>query len=124
MKKLMLLAVLSVVLATQLTKAQTVKGKKISEITAEYVEVTTYQPPLSNKIGIRLEYGQKVLDWFDDTVVKDDTGKTIDFESALNFISLMKRYGYELFQVHVTVIDDIRPLKYYILKRRNTVATQ
>lgn len=121
MKKLIQTATVGLMVSfAQLTLAQTVKGVKISEITSEYLEVVEYRPVLSNKVCIRLEFGQKVVDVLDDTLVKDDNGKNMDFDSAINFINKMKNYGYELFQVEFITVHEYRPVKYYILKRKQS----
>ena len=114
MKPLMTLAAIIVCLfMMQKAAAQTVNRVKLSDIRVTYLEVSAHRT--SGKTWIRLDYGQDTDDRRN-TFIKDDTGKEMEFNSALDFVNKMESYGYQLFQVIYNGTDPLK--KYYILKRK------
>lgn len=119
MKKLiMLLVIMASCFSLQQAKAQMVNGVKLSEIRADYLEITAIKRTFSDKIWISLEYGQKVWDLNENTYLTDDNRKEMEFNSALDCVNKMKSYGYELFQVYSVKNDQADGRKYYVLKRK------
>ena len=115
MKKLFILAALAACFAFSV-QAQTVNGIRLSEIKADYIELSAIKNGFSEKTWIMLEYGQKTWD-NQDVYVKDDAGKKLEFNSAIDGVNQMKNYGYELFQVYsLSSGGDFQ--KYYVLKRK------
>lgn len=117
MKKSIILAALVACFAWSNVKAQKVKGVKLSDIRSEYIEITAITRTFSEKLWISLEYGQKVESLNEDTYIRDDNNKELEFNSALDAVNKMKSYGYELFQVYVESYES-RNQKYYVLKRK------
>jgi hypothetical protein len=118
MKKLFVFSAIAVCLAFSKVKAQTVNGVRLSEIRATYIEVSEFRRPASDRILIKLEFGQKVVNQRADAVIKDDNGKELEFNSVIDCINKLKNYGYELAEVYVTQSDGSTNGKYYILKRK------
>ncbi len=119
MKNLIIpLVILASCLSLRQAKAQMVNGVKLSEITADYLEITAIKRTFSDKIWISLEYGQKVWDLNDNTYIRDDNRKEMEFNSALDCVNKMKSYGYELFQVYSVKNVETDGRKYYVLKRK------
>ena len=112
MKKLIVFSAIAVCLAFAEAKAQTVNGVRLSEIRADYIEVSEFKRPLIDKIFIYLEYGQKIDDARKNAVIKDDDGKDLEFNSLIDCVNRLKSYGYELFEVYTNGV------KYYVLKRK------
>lgn len=118
MKRLILLTAIAVsTFLAQSAKAQNVNGVRLSDINSEYLEAREYSPSFSSKLFISLEYGQKVID-FSETIIKDDDRRNLEFNSGIDFVNKMKSYGYELFQFQLLERGEVRPLKYYILKKK------
>lgn len=103
-------------LALPKVKAQTVNGVRLSELKADYIEISAIRPPFSKKILIRLEYGQKVTDE-DSVMIKDVNGIDLEFNSLMDCINKMKSYGYELFQAYAIPLADWGANKTYVLKK-------
>ena len=108
---------LAACLAFSNVKAQQVNGVRLTEIKSDYLEISAFKPEFSSKIWIKMEYGQKAQD-NDDMYIKDDNGKKLEFNSALDCVNKLKNYGYELFQVYSTNPSPQTSHKFYVLKRR------
>lgn len=118
MKKVILLAAVAACLAFSQSKAQTVGGVRLSEIQSEYIDISELRSTFGGKVFILLEYGQKI-DSSDDVVIRDDNEKRLEYKSALDFISKMRGYGYDLFQVYVAGTNKEVNDRHYILKRKS-----
>ncbi|MCX2582228.1 hypothetical protein [Pedobacter sp. MR22-3] len=114
MKKLLILATLMAGFASVDVKAQIVNGIRLTDIKADYIQVRADERVLARTFFITIEYGQLTNDW-ENTVLKDDDGKKIQFNSALDFINKAKSYGYELFQVFT---EGEKRDVVYLLKRK------
>lgn len=97
-------------------KAQSVNGLRLSELRAEYIEIKSYKRVFSDDVLITLEYGQLVRS-IDDLVIKDDLGKRMFFNSAIDFVNKMKSYGYALFQGYSEQDGKDTGRSVYVLKR-------
>jgi hypothetical protein len=116
MKKSIILATIVACFALSNAKAQMVKGVRLSEIRADYIEIKAINRVFSEKIWINLEYGQKVINENADAYIKDDNNKELEFNSAIDCVNKMRSYGYELFQVYVVKTGETNN-KIYVLKR-------
>lgn len=119
MKKSMILAAtVACCLAWSNAKAQNVKGVQLSDIRSTYIEISAVTRALSDKIWIKLEYGQKVEHENVDSYIRDDKHKEMEFNSALAAVEKMQQYGYELFQAYTKYNGDGWSQKFYVLKRK------
>jgi len=116
MKKLLVPAAVVACFAFYDAKAQNVDGVRLSDIHSDYIEAKAVYDG-NDMYTIRIEYGQKVKR-LKDLTLRDDNGKEMLFNSALDFVNKTKTYGYELFQVYQEIVskDSDRPV--YILKRK------
>jgi len=117
MKKLLLTAVLAGCLAMGNAHAQTVNGERLTNIKSDYIQVKAIKRTFSDKVWISLEYGQNIP-YLEDSYIKDDDGKKMEFDSALSFVNKAKAYGYELFQVFSQQNGSDSSLAVYVLKRK------
>jgi hypothetical protein len=101
--------------AVSTVKAQKVNGVRLTDIKSKYIEISEVRSTFSRKIWIRLEYGQKIIDKNNDSYIKDDNGRELEFNSALDCVNKLQSYGYELFQAYTTKPDE--DIKFYILKK-------
>ncbi|WP_199118578.1 hypothetical protein [Pedobacter sp. ASV28] len=119
MKRTILLATMFACFAFGKASAQTINGVNLADLKEEYIEFHAFKQSFGGKMLIWLEYGQKVHDDRQAAIVKDERGKNMEFNSAVDFINKMKAYGYELLQAHTVSSREDNVTKYYILKRKN-----
>jgi len=117
MKKLLILAALVASFALDDVKAQTVNGVRLTDINVNYIEVEEIKRAFSQKVFVSVEYGQ-IADDLNNTCIKDDLGKKMEFDSALEFVNKAKSYGYELFQVFSARKWKSDSNTVYVLKRK------
>ncbi|MFW0714948.1 hypothetical protein [Pedobacter sp. N23S346] len=117
MKKLMILAAMVAGFALPDAKAQTVNGVRLTDINANYMQVKEIKRTFAQKVFVSVEYGQ-IADDLNKTCIKDDLGKKMEFDSALDFVNKAKSYGYELFQVFSEREWKSDSNAVYVLKRK------
>lgn len=105
-------------LAFSNVKAQVVNGIRLSELKATYIEIDEYRPPNRGKIYVRLEYGQEVRNDREHSLIKDDNGRNLEFNSLVDCLNKMRSYGYELFQAYDRSRDKATGEKVYVLKKQ------
>lgn len=119
MKRLILLLAITSCFGLSKVKAQTINDVKLSDLKEEYLEATEYRQLLSEKTFIALDYGQKKdANNFRETVVRDEKGKYLEYNSVIDFVNKMKPYGYELFQVY-TLGNSEKSWPKYVLKKKS-----
>lgn len=116
MKKSIIFAAIAASFAIGTAKAQTVGNVRLSEIRAEYIQIKTEYEGTS-KYFIRLDYGQKAKR-DKEFYIRDDNGKEIEFNSAIDCLNKLKNYGYELFQAYPEGSEKGTGNAVYILKRK------
>ncbi|WP_461789293.1 hypothetical protein [Pedobacter sp.] len=99
--------------------AQTINGVKLSELKEPFLELRAFKQEFGSKVLVQLEYGQKVVNDRQASLVKDENGKNMEFNSALDFINKMTEFGYELLTAYAVTYRDDTILKFYVLKRSN-----
>ncbi len=117
MKKLSLAAAIVACFGLFNAKAQNVNGMKLTDIHVDYIQVRAIKSLLADKQWIALEYGQKVGDYAE-LYIRDDNGKKLEFNSAIDAVNKMKAYGYELFSVYTEQVDQSSNKPVYVLKRK------
>jgi len=117
MKKLLISAAVVACFALSGARAQTVNGIRLTELKADYIEVSAVRSTFADKLWIKLEYGQKVSE-LNDACIKDDEGKRLEFNSAIDGVNKLKSYGYELIHVYTSQIDSSGNRPVYVLKRK------
>lgn len=116
-----LLSTLSLLIVLSLpTKAQTVNGKDISSFEAEYLQIVGVGKLLSNKLTIHIDYGQeqKIFD-VKDTPVLDDQGNKVEFQSMMDALNFMSKFGYEYVDAYVLTAGN-GLVYYYVMKKKST----
>jgi hypothetical protein len=95
MKKITVLVSLSFFLSVT-AFCQTVNGIPVSELqsNSEYIRIIERPVLLSQKIKIDIEYGQPEKS--KNIEVTDSTGFPVQFNSIIEVLNLMSKYGYEL----------------------------
>jgi hypothetical protein len=107
-------------IACSKVSAQTINGVKLSDLKEPFLELRAFKQEFGSKVLVQLEYGQKVVNDRQASLVKDENGKNMEFNSAIDFINKMIGFGYELVNAYAVTYRDDTIHKFYILKR-NTV---
>lgn len=119
MKRTILLAAMLACFAYGKVSAQTINGVKLSELKEPVLELRAFKQDFGSKVLVQLEYGQRVINERQASLVKDENGKNMEFNSALDFVNRMKVYGYELFTAYAVAYRDNTVDKFYVLKRKD-----
>jgi hypothetical protein len=117
LKNTLLLTCAALALFVRIGNAQTVNGKPVAEIDAEYVEVSATGKLLSSAVTIDIDFGQ--LDTgFErkDTEIRDENNRAIVFKSTVDALNFMHKLGYEVIQVYVVPVNGGTSC-YYLMKR-------
>ena len=99
---------------------QTVNDTPVSEIDAEYVRIVGTSKLLSNKVQIELEFGQKVKFFTTgkETFIKDEKGKNIEFNSMVDALNFLGKYGYEFLTAYAININN-QNVYHYLMRKKN-----
>ncbi len=95
MRKCLLAATL--ILCVFTLKAQTVNDIPLKDIDVEYVQIVGTSKLLSTKLTIQIDFGQhtKFFSSRNETIVRDENGKAIDFNSMIDALNFMSQNGFE-----------------------------
>lgn len=98
--------------------SQTVNDKKISEIDVEYVQIVGTSVFLSNKVSIEIDFGQ-INKFFStkDTQVKDENGRLVVFNSMIDALNFMSKFGYDFVNAYAITTGN-QNVYHYLLKKR------
>ena len=117
MKKLLLTAF--ILMCTFTIKAQTVNDIPLKDIDVEYVQIVGTSKLLSTKLTIEIDFGQrtKFFSTGKETIVKDEEGKAVDFNSMIDALNFMSSNGYTFVQAYVMVIES-QNVYHYLMKKK------
>lgn len=121
MKTIILLTFL-VVGSLNLT-AQTVNDIPIKDIDVEYVQIVGTSKLFSTKLTIQIDFGQrtKFFSSGTETIVKDENGKALDFNSMIDALNFMSKNGFEFVNAYVITISNQNVYHYLLRNRKNKV---
>lgn len=98
--------------------AQSVNGVPLEEIDAEYIRIVGISKLLSNQVNVMLEFGQQDKIWSGkDLAVVDSSGRSITFNSMIDAMNFMARYGYE-FQAAYAITVGTQNVYHYLMRRK------
>lgn len=100
--------------------SQSVNGVPLSDIDVEYVQIVGTAKLLSTKVTIRIDFGQstKLLS-AKESVVKDENGKLMSFNSMIDVLNFMSKNGYDYKDAYVLTISN-QNVYHYMLQKRKT----
>jgi len=119
MKKLFLFFFVSI-LSLPEAFSQSVNDVPLSDIDVEYVQIVGTAKLLSTKVTIRIDFGQstKLLS-AKESLVKDENGKLMSFNSMIDVLNFMSKNGYEYKDAYVLTIANQNVYHYMLQKRKN-----
>lgn len=117
MKKLFLLVLIAS--TTISTNAQTVNDVPIKDIDVEYVQIVGTSKFLSTKLTIQIDFGQrtKFFSSGKETIVKDEDGKVMDFNSMIDALNFMSKNGFEFVNAYAISVSN-QNVYHYLLRNR------
>ncbi len=117
MKKLVLAAF--IIACTFTIKAQTVNDIPLKDIDVEYVQIVGTSKLLSTKLTIEIDFGQrtKFFSTGKETIVKDEVGRAVDFNSMIDALNFMSANGYEFVNAYAITIEN-RNVYHYLLRNK------
>lgn len=121
MKKI-LPALLALTFVIHSSYAQTVDDVPIKEIGTEYIQIVGREKLLSNKVNVEIDFGQGVplFGNIKHSVIKDEDGKKMEFNSMVRALNFFSQYGYEFVQAYTTR-DESSNTVYYLMRKRKAV---
>lgn len=108
-----------ILLTGLISKAQTVNEIPINEIDVEYVQIVGTSKLLSTKLTIEIDFGQrtKLFSSGKETIVKDEDGKAVDFNSMIDALNFMSKNGYEFVNAYAISVGN-QNVYHYLLKNK------
>ena len=118
MKKLLFVLVLAFI--GQQVFSQTVNDVPIKDIDVAYVQIVGYSKLMSTKLNISIDFGQATNIWTKGkkTVVKDENGKMMKFNSMIDALNFMNDNGYEFETAYAFAIGN-QNVYHFLLKKAN-----
>lgn len=100
-------------------KAQTVNNIPLNELDVEYVQIIGTSKMLSNKLIIKLDFGQssKFLGSGKETFITDENGKSMEFNSMIDALNYLSKYGFEFVQAYGFMAND-QNVHHYLLRKK------
>lgn len=116
------LAFLALIVMSGLTiKAQTVNDIPIKDIDVEYVQIVGTSKLFSTKLTIQIDFGQrtKFFSSGKETIVKDEDGKALDFNSMIDALNFMSKNGFEFVNAYVISVGNQNVYHYLLRNKKN-----
>lgn len=118
MKKLLFCGI---ILSTNLfVKAQTVNDIPINQLDVEYVQIVGTSKLLSTKLTIEIDFGQntKFFSTGKETIVKDENGKNMVFNSMIDALNFMTKNGFEFVNAYAISVSSTQNVYHYLLRKK------
>lgn len=88
----------------------------MDSLDAKYIEIKGFGNLMGTKVKIMFDFGQKWNRWksSETPLVEDEDGKKFKFNSMVDALNFMAKYGYELDQAYA-----VEGVYVYLLKRKD-----
>lgn len=113
--KTMLLLITFIIL-TSITFSQTVNDVPIADIDAEYIRIVGSGKIFSSKVNVQLEFGQHDKLFSDNTTVRDENDKPVEFNSMVDALNFMDENGYEFLTAYAITMGN-RNVYHYLMRK-------
>lgn len=108
------------IFALGITNAQTINGTKLADIKSSYVEIVGTSNIMGTRVIISLDFGQAVNIWKGkDDVIMDDSGKMMKFNTMIDALNFMTKYGYEFTAAYAVTMGN-QNVYHYLLHKKST----
>lgn len=104
-------------------KAQTVNDIPIKDIDVEYVQIVGTSKLFSTKLTVQIDFGQrtKFFSSGKETIVKDEEGKALDFNSMMDALNFMSKNGFEFVNAYAITMGNQNVYHYLLRNLKNKV---
>jgi len=104
--------------------SQTVNEIPIKEIDVEYVQIVGTSKLLSTKLTIEIDFGQrtKFFSSGKETIVKDESGEKMIFNSMIDALNFMSKNGFEFVNAYAITIGN-QNVYHYLLRNTKKLTT-
>ena len=112
---------ITITLFVLVSQAQTVNDIPITDIDVEYVQIVGTSKMFSTKLTIQIDFGQrtKFFSSGKETIVKDEMGKTLEFNSMIDALNFMAKNGFEFINAYTITISN-QNVYHYLLRNKKT----
>lgn len=102
-------------------KAQTVNDIPLKDVDVEYVQIVGTSKLLSTKLTIQIDFGQrtKLFSSGKETIIKDENGKTLEFNSMIDALNFMSKNGYEFVNAYAITVSNQNVYHYLLRNKKN-----
>ena len=117
-KTYLFIALLACVISS---KAQTVNDVPLKEIDVEYVQIVGTSKLMSTKLSIQIDFGQrtKLFSLGKESVLKDEEGKTLDFNSMIDALNFMSKNGFDFVTAYTITVGNQNVYHYLLRNSKN-----
>jgi len=119
MKKLLLL--LSGLLVSYFSYSQTANDVPLKDIDVEYVQIVGTAKFLSSKVFINIDFGQKTkfFSGGKETIIKDENGEVMHFNSMIDALNFMVKNGFEFVNAYAINVGGQNVYHYLLRNSKN-----
>ncbi|WP_289023758.1 hypothetical protein [uncultured Salegentibacter sp.] len=91
----------------------------IKDIDVKYIEIVGTPRTISNKMNVEIQFGQEGnLVGAQNTKIKDSDGSRIFFNSMVDALNFMDKYGYKYLDSYITSANETTTYHYILIKKR------
>jgi len=112
MKKLVLLSLI-VLMSVPMFAQENASSEKTRD-SFLYAEILGYSKFLSTKVSVTIDFGQNTT-LFEDTRLRDENGKVVNFNSMVDAMNWMGAQGWEFVQAY-TITENDQNVYHWLLK--------
>ena len=101
--------------------SQTVNDIPLKEIDVEYVQIVGTSKLLSTKLTIEIDFGQrtKFFSAGKETIVKDENGQKMEFNSMIDALNFMTKNGFEFVNAYAITVSNQNVYHYLLRNTKN-----
>ena len=102
--------------------AQTVNDIPIKDIDVEYIQIVGAAKFFSTKVVVGIDFGQRTKYFkMGNTIVKDEYGKPVEFNSMIDALNFMTKNGFEFVTAYAVTIYKQNVYHYLMRNRKNEI---
>jgi len=100
---------------------QTINGAPLKELDVEYLQIVGTSKMMSSKLTITIDIGQQTKFFSsntDATLLKDENGKGLIFNSMIDALNFMSSNGYTFVTSNIITVGS-QNVYHYLMRKRN-----
>ena len=112
-----LLTIIFIVFGLTRVFCQTLNEIFIKDIDAEYIQIIGTPKIFGAGVTIEIDFGQEDNSGYKDTYPKGENGEYLTFNSMIDALNFMGKYGYEFVSAYTTPVSN-GSISHYLMKKR------